>query len=89
MIIRRLGDNTNTLVIDGLLIKSGEEYHSKECTIKNASGDLWVSWHDKERKYKWMGTPGTRRFDYDIASGRFKGREKLEFTIPGEIESPF
>lgn len=43
----------------------------------------------QKRKFKWMGTPGTREMDYDMRTGRFKSVEDKEFLLPTEVEAPF
>lgn len=48
-----------------------------------------VEIHWQKRKYKWMGTPGIRKMDYDVPTGRFKHVDEDEFLLPKEIEAPF
>jgi twinkle protein len=42
-----------------------------------------------KRKKKWMGKIGQTLLDYDIYSGRFKGKNELEFTLPNKIPPAF
>ena len=42
-----------------------------------------------KRKKKWMGRVRTARLDYDERSGRLKSRTDKEYTLPGQIVSPF
>jgi twinkle protein len=40
-------------------------------------------------KNKWMGSLGEAMLDYDWQTGRFKGKNDLEFTLPNEIQPAF
>ena len=40
-------------------------------------------------KQKWMGRVGRKQFDYDLRSGRFKGKADAEYVLPTEVASPF